>query len=587
MKIKLFIYANVMNNFLLTKILLFGLLLIGILIVGCSNSHLIKIPPAVPDDRNHVPEPKSVRIHPYGEYFEKQVIMPIGNFVDLSRQYRKLTGTRKEAINVDAFGEVSNSSWFTNRNAHKRMSLEEIARGPNTGFGPDTSNVWIVTRAKAEGVTPGFTIKDIKGDSYVLKFDPVGYPELASGPEVVSTKLFYAMGYNTPENYLVLFNPNILQLGEEVKFTDKKGRNRIMNEQDLQEILSNIEKLPNGRIRAVASKYLEGVPIGPFTYEGVRKDDLNDFIPHQHRRELRGLRIIAAWLNHFDTKDGNTLDMYVTENGKSYVKHYLIDFGATLGSASTQPNYLWRGHQYDVDPGVIIANIFTLGLYVRPWEKQEGLKYPSAGIFDAELFNPMKYKALVPNPAFLNTTLLDGYWAAKIVMSLTDEQLKTAIKQGQYSEPEAEEFLLQTVIKRRNKIGEYFFHRLNPLDCFTIQVDDKGNNLLSFKDLAVETGLESKEETEYKYQVRLISENEKRFLDERHIHSNHISFKEFEDKLYREFSPQNQNYGDCQVEISIQTNRNEKEEWSKPVKVYLSLVQEGKQFELITIKRET
>lgn len=576
-----------MKNYLIKEILLFCFLLVVFFIVGCSSSCLIKIPPAIPDDRNHVPKPKSVRIHPYGEYFEKQVIMPVDNFVDLSRQYRNLTGTRKEAINVDAFGEVSNSSWFTNRNAHKKMSLEEIARGPNTGIGPDTSDVWIVTRAKAEGVTPGFTIKDIKGDSYVLKFDPVGYPELASGPEVVSTKLFYAMGYNTPENYLVFFNPNILQLGEEVKFTDKKGRNRMMNEQDLQEILSNIEKLPDGRIRAVASKYLEGVPIGPFTYKGIRKDDLNDFIPHQHRRELRGLRIIAAWLNHFDTKDGNSLDMYVTEDGKSYVKHYLIDFGATLGSASTEPNFLWRGHQYDVDPGVIMTNIFTLGLYIRPWEKQEKLKYPSAGIFNAELFNPVEYKALVPNPAFLNMTLLDGYWAAKIVMSFTDEQLKTAIKQGQYSEPEVEEFLLQTVIKRRDKIGEYFFHRLNPLDYFTIGVDDDGNKLLSFKDLAVETGLESKEETTYKYQVRLISENKLIFLDERDIHSNYISLREFEEKLYREFPLQNQNFRDFLVEISIRTNRGEKEKWSKPVKVYLSLVQEGKQFELIAIKRES
>ncbi|NIW47138.1 MAG: hypothetical protein GWN30_21030, partial [Gammaproteobacteria bacterium] len=60
--------------------------------------------------------------------------------------------------------------------------------------------------------------------------------------------------------------------------------------------------------------------------KGIRDDDLNDVIPHQHRRELRGLRVVAAWLNHFDTKANNTLDVYV-EDG--YVRHYLIDFGST------------------------------------------------------------------------------------------------------------------------------------------------------------------------------------------------------------------------------------------------------------------
>ena len=61
--------------------------------------------------------------------------------------------------------------------------------------------------------------------------------------------------------------------------------------------------------------------------EGVRDDDPNDTVPHEHRRELRGLRVFAAWLNHTDMKEDNTLDMFVEEGGRHFVKHHLVDFG--------------------------------------------------------------------------------------------------------------------------------------------------------------------------------------------------------------------------------------------------------------------
>ena len=112
-----------------------------------------------------------------------------------------------EAQNINTLDEVPNSSWFTNRHGVRRMSIAELTRGPDTIRGPDMSTPWRVFRSKIGGLTPGFQIIDGRGDRYVIKFDPVGIPELSSSAEVISTKLFYAIGYNVPENYIVAVDP--------------------------------------------------------------------------------------------------------------------------------------------------------------------------------------------------------------------------------------------------------------------------------------------------------------------------------------------------------------------------------------------
>ncbi len=475
-------------------------LLVLLCALGCGGAGQLRVPDPVPDDRRDIPAPKKNKIYILANAFNQQVSKQAKRSFDLSRVIRKVGGSPKEAFNIDAFDGVRDSSWFTNRNGHTPLTLEEIRRGPDAGHGPDRSGTWTVVAAKSEGVTPGFTIEDSRGDRYFLKFDPPGYSEMMTAAEVISTKLIYASGYNTPENYVTYFHPDHLKLGQNVTLREA-GKKRPMTPQDIDRILRGVERRPDDTIRAVASKLLQGNVLGPFRYEGTRKDDPNDFIPHEHRRELRGLRMIAAWLNHYDTKASNSLDVHVEEGRRHYVRHYLIDFGSTLGSRGNGPMSLWTGHENFFDGGSILANTLKLGLHIPEWEKKNTtIRYPSVGLFRYEPFDPMKYKFSIPNPAFANLTNRDGYWAVKIIMSFTDEQIEAAVETGDYSDPEAAAYLVRVLVERRNIVGRFWFNRVNCLDEFTVVGDPEGGQL-SFVDLAVETGIESADGRRYQYQM--------------------------------------------------------------------------------------
>ncbi len=79
-------------------------------------------------------------------------------------------------------------------------------------------------------------------------------------------------------------------------------------------MLAKAPRTAGGQYRALASLLISGKPVGPFKYDGTRGDDPNDLVPHEHRRDLRGLRTLCAWLGHDDSKALNTLDVLVQED---------------------------------------------------------------------------------------------------------------------------------------------------------------------------------------------------------------------------------------------------------------------------------
>ena len=287
------------------------------------------------------------------------------------------------ARNVNTLGEVPDSSWWTNRIGAREMTLEDLARGPNEGDGPDVEGPWTVISGKAAGITPGFAIRDSRGDVYFVKVDPARYFGLATGADLVGSKFFHAFGYFVPETWIVYVQKHQIRVGEQARIRVLGSKPRKMVQEDLDQMLDNVARLTDGRIRFVASKAVPGKVVGPHKHFGTRPDDPNDVIPHEDRRELRGYRVFSAWLNHDDSRSLNSLDTYVEENGRGYLRHYLQDFSSMLGSGSDwrrsiAPQNPRAGNEYIIELAPMLKTIGTLGLWQRPWYASDTTSIPKS-----------------------------------------------------------------------------------------------------------------------------------------------------------------------------------------------------------------
>ena len=333
---------------------------------------------------------------------------------------------------------------------------------------PDTSGVWRVVDGKSEGKSFGFQIVDENGNRYLLKFDGQDHVELSTGAEVVLTHLFYALGYHVPQNYPVRFHRDRLTPKPGATYQTPSGIEKPITRKMLNRFLSRRHRYEDGTYRALASLYLTGKPLGPFQYAGTRADDPNDIFPHEMRRELRGLRLFAAWTNHDDSRGANSLNMLVEENGRRYVKHYLLDFGTTLGGGPGGPKRLWYGHEHIFEPDRILLNGLTLGLAERPWRKYEAPDIPAVGTFNAKYFNPRTWRPQYYNPAFRNMTADDAFWAAKQIANFTRAEIQTIVETGDYSHAETVDFLTRVLVERRDKIARAYLRHGGGLGRFAV-----------------------------------------------------------------------------------------------------------------------
>jgi hypothetical protein len=432
-------------------------------------------------DRNHLTQrPEEQVLGNAADVADKTLFRP------LSQLFRfPLPG---EARNANALDQVANSAWFTNRIGLFAMSPEAAARGACDGPPLDaTSAPWTVINAKPNGANPGFFIKTAQGTPYLLKFDSPVQPQRATAADVIGSKFYHAAGYFAPCNQIVYFEREILEIGAKATATNIYGEKEPIRQADVEKVLSMGFRLKDGRLRASASQFLPGKPLGPWLYHGVRDDDPNDVVPHEDRRELRGGRLLAAWLNHFDTRAQNTLDLWVEREGRNYVRHYYIDFGDCFGSRWESDAMSRRlGHSYYMDFRHVFVDLVTLGEIF--------------GYYSARDFVPSRWKGGYPNPAFARMTDRDGYWMAAIISQYSEAHIRAMVRTGQLTSARAERYLVRTLVARRDAILAEYFTRVAPLDRFRLVRRTPGDprQSLCFKDLAIEHGAVDHRQVLYK-----------------------------------------------------------------------------------------
>ena len=247
------------------------------------------------------------------------------------------------AQNVNTVDEVPDSNWFTNRLGTRAVTVDELLKGPDTGNGP-APGTWTVIAAKNDGVTPGFTVRDSTGQVWFLKFDPPGYRGMATGTEVVVTKLFWALGYYLPEVHLASLRPDQLAIDDAARITPPSGKRRRFKQSDIQTLLAQ----GASRRRRLVPRHRQ---------QSARREARRrlQVLRHPLRRSERRRRARAspraARVRHvrgMGEPRGLEVDQHArhrdrSEVGGSVVRHNLLDFGSTVGSAGVYPREAVRG----------------------------------------------------------------------------------------------------------------------------------------------------------------------------------------------------------------------------------------------------
>lgn len=428
-------------------------------------------------DHDHVVDVRRAREIKLDDYYDF-IINALGDPGDRSRI---------RAMNVNTLDEVPDSSWFVNRIGRRDVSIAELMQGPDrpTRF----SDAWTIVRGKNRGFQPGFRAVDRSDPSrtvYQLEVDPPAHPEMATGAEVIGAAFYHAFGYHTVDVYLTEIDPAKLEIAPDATIRDANGR-RPFTRQDLADVLALAARRPNGRIRVSAERLGDEDDMGRFEYHGTRPDDPNDIYPHEHRRELRGSRVFAAWLNHDDSRALNTMVMRHREGGRRYLKYYIVDFGSSLGSATRFADSPQSGREYLLAGSPSWRTLMSFGLWVRPWLRTAAPEGPPAiGRFSADGFDPRAWVAEYPKVAYDNMRDDDAFWAARIVARFSDDAIRAIVRKGQYSDPEAERVLTEILIRRRDRVMGAWLTAVNPVVDPVLSSD----GTLTFGNAAVQHGVD-------------------------------------------------------------------------------------------------
>ncbi|HVY46766.1 MAG TPA: hypothetical protein VHB21_12855 [Minicystis sp.] len=405
--------------------------------------------------------------------------------------------TWAESVDVNSLDEVPDSAWFTNRIGVRPVGPDELRMGgckDEQILRPEAAadGSWVIDQGKMEGSSPGFRMKVPGQGKYLVKAEDIDdRPEGQTAASVIGIAVFHAAGYNTPCEQIIYVRPSVFRLVPGLRSKRNFDVEKAFDRRTVDHIFARAAHR-NGLVRLSASAWLPGYTIGPYPYEGTRKDDPNDVIPHEDRRELRGERVLAAWLARFDAREENTLDTWISDGEKDppdsspgHVVHYQLDTSETFGAG-----YVWDeitrrlGHSYVIDWGDLVTDYVSLGAKRRPWDTE--VKRGIFGYFDVAHFEPQAWKPAYPNPAFSRMTERDAAWMARILARFTPRHVAELARMAEFTSPRDTAYLERTLDGRLERILRRYLLRLSPIAAVRFEGADVlcGTDLAAWRRLA-------------------------------------------------------------------------------------------------------
>jgi hypothetical protein len=144
-------------------------------------------------------------------------------------------------------------------------------------------------------------------------------------------------------------------------------------------------------------------------------------------------------------------------------------------------------YEYFVQGDTTWRRLFSFGFALSPWQTVDYVEYPSIGKFEGDVFDPRTWRPQTPTTAYLEMRDDDAFWAARRVAAFTDDLIRAAVHTGAYSDPAAEKYLADVLIKRRDKIASIYLTAVNPI----VNPRLGANGRLTFENAALAAGVAS------------------------------------------------------------------------------------------------
>lgn len=320
------------------------------------------------------------------------------------------------AGDVNRLDHVVTSSWFRGAGSASTLDGYERDGPPHMPF--------VVDDPKPESalVDGGVVIRDARGLTYDLFFDPPGYPESRTAAWPIASRLVHALGYHAAEAYAV---------------ESMAGR------------------------RAVAVRRDPQRDLGPTPPLWTRTDDANDRLEHDARRTLRASMLWMQWLGSTKISPATFRDVFVGPLDGGFVEHRVVDLSAALGVARLDDTLEHATEPFDDDVGAGWL-LVTFGL--APLADPDALPTEGRGLIAFKPAVKMLRRDLSPPFGPHDHVRPDDlYWMARRIAAVPPAVIMEAIEAGRLSDVDERHRVRATLMKRRRALLSLAFSVVTPV----------------------------------------------------------------------------------------------------------------------------